>query len=699
MSLQTTESFIAFPATAGDDAFNTANTALINATSANLRAAGYDVSTLPNTSAAMSGGWVTRPDPVTPERVALVHSSAATAGVASSGSVVRKYLGGVSQKPVIGGFSVFVPSEYVPAAANLNGMAMFVTGTALAEASANWGATARQLFTVGTDLGVRYGAEAPLSTKRLVPGRINFLEYRVTDTEIRVWLDDTLVLQKTVQAWRECIAICVSTTPPANGNTAMAGAPGRWAFGNWYNLYEDEIYPNVRLGPSTRIIGTRAAADVEAGFARPVGAPSNASVAGQNLVANPPQVLQAAAAGVQDIYTGADTSTPTANMVHAVAVRVMAASLDATPRTIRPLIRTAGGTDALAQRGVTFGALPTIPAADTLRALDVRPTDKRIFAVGDNNSIWMTPANGDGTSWSKIVADVGTTSCTHIRFKADGSGLIARSDGRFYTLAAGSNVPTLVTPTGTLSPTTGMTLTPADTIITTSFINTSSYTRRTTNVAAIGGLTGLNGFSGTPVGVACNKEGRIIILTTGTGNVVNVAYSLNDGLVYQTAVRNVGLPPSAIVSDGTTFMATSIYSGYSSKTLDGITWTSWTPAPLAEGGATFMRGDEAGTGGGIVMATAANIGWVKEGSTPYYTTNPVQGVNYFGAALLTDGTWIMGGTNGVLGKFKPQPLDVVLPGFSGFVPAMNVSVMNPDTGMPFTPAEAAATQFGMRAVS
>lgn len=706
MSLQSTESFIAFKPVVSDDAYTPANTAIINATTANLKAAGYDVITGANTSAVTSGGWVTRADPIVPDRVALVHS-AATGAAASTGSVsahVRKKLG-VSQKNIIGGFSLFVPAEYV--ASPIGAVVPVLTVTASPSSLTTWNAS-EEIFRVSSDLSIRYGTAAPLSSKQVVPGRINFFEYRLTDTEIRVWLDDTLVLQAVVQVIRDAVAINMFNGGAVNGSSGVSGVPGRWAIGNWYNLLEDEIYPNVRLGPSTRIIGSRPTADVVAEFVRPAGAPSNASVARQDIVANPTQSLQASAPGVQDVYTGTDTATSTASMVHAVAVRVMAASLDATPHTLRPIIRTAAGTDAIAARGLTFGALPPLPVGDTIRAMDVRPTDKRIFAVGDGSSVWMTPPNGDGTSWTKVRGDASAVICTHIRFRPDGTGLIGLSDGRFYTLAPGSETPVLVTPTGSIAACSGMTVTPAGTFITACALTGTNYTRRITDVnAATYQLVALNPLAASPiVGIACARDGRIVLTTNATNAAINVAYSVNDGVSYATSNRAAGLPANSFGCDGTTFFASGYYPGYDAKSTDGITWTTWVPAPSVAAGSNlqpdFLRGDETTPGGGGMVACAGNgavIRWVKENSTPYQTANPLAPARYFGAAYLGNGVWIFGGLNGNLARFRPEPQDVNLPGFSGFLPTFNVAVINPDTGAMFTPAEAAATQFGMRATS
>lgn len=701
MSLQSTESFIAFKPVVSDDAYTPANTAIINATTANLKAAGYDVITGANTSAVTSGGWVTRADPIVPDRVALVHS-AATGAAASTGSVsahVRKKLG-VSQKNIIGGFSLFVPAEYV--ASPIGAVVPVLTVTASPSSLTTWNAS-EEIFRVSSDLSIRYGTAAPLSSKQVVPGRINFFEYRLTDTEIRVWLDDTLVLQAVVQVIRDAVAINMFNGGAVNGSSGVSGVPGRWAIGNWYNLLEDEIYPNVRLGPSTRIIGSRPTADVVAEFVRPAGAPSNASVARQDIVANPTQSLQASAPGVQDVYTGTDTATSTASMVHAVAVRVMAASLDATPHTLRPIIRTAAGTDALATRGLTFGALTPLVTNENIMAMDTRPTDQRVFAVGTNNSIWMTPANGDGTSWTKLSLAASTATCTHIRFRADGTGIVMRNDGLMYVFAPGSDVPTLVTPPNLL-PTLGLTVTAAGTFITLHVIGASTYTRRMTN-PVVGPYTLISPFgaiAGAFIGIASAKDGRIVVVTNATGTAMNVANSVNDGLSFTLSNRQAALAPVAFASDGTTFFASGYYPTYDSKSTDGVTWTTWVPAPNASAGAnvfaSVMKGDETGSGGGMVAAGGNIIRWVKENSTPYQTANPVAGT-FYGAALMSDGTWIFGGAAGILARFRPEPQDVKLPGFSGFLPTFNVAVINPDTGAMFTPAEAAATQFGMRATS
>ena len=348
MSVIHTESWMAFGPHNGDDS---ANTTLREAYRKAYIAAGYEYF-----QEVAGFGWVIRPHPVTPERQALVFS-AATAN--NRQYVVRKRVGN-NTAPIIGGFSLFVPSEFVPTGLNVAeaaygflGVTTGATTSILNKMVAAGTLYADEVFRVRYDLQIAYGSEVQ-SARRITPGKMAYLEYRITQTEIRVWLDDVLVLQKSVARNNSTINIATVAWAPGAGS-GMSGIPGRWAIADWYNLVEDAVTPNVRLGPATRVIGVRAESDSFAQFMRPSGFASNAAVAALPLNPDSANYLKTDTIGVQDIYSGTeDSATATAAIVHAMSVKVIGQNIEAAVHTMSPL---------LVSNGVAQGAPIALPAA------------------------------------------------------------------------------------------------------------------------------------------------------------------------------------------------------------------------------------------------------------------------------------------------------------------------------------------------
>lgn len=332
MSLINTESFMQFLRYNGDDGAgaNAVRIALKNA----LIAAGYSI----YIPAAGTQGWVVRADPIYPDRNALVASSPSQY---NEQSVIRVPLANTGAT-VIGGFSLFVPSTFVPTVPTPEyNMLSVVTNARAAGISpiTSPNLATGEIFRISWDLSVRYGAEAPQSSKRIKPGRMAFIEYRITPTEFRVWVDDTLVLQKTIVASVETIALGFVSWNPYAGSSSMFGLDGRWAISNWYNLIEDAQTPNVRLGPTTRVIGTLPGTDIDVHFKRPEGYASNAAVAALPIDPESNIVLTATAAGTQDIYTGtAGGDVGSSDLVHAISVKLLAKNVDSVDHAIRPLM-------------------------------------------------------------------------------------------------------------------------------------------------------------------------------------------------------------------------------------------------------------------------------------------------------------------------------------------------------------------------
>ena len=337
MSLLFTESFMAFEKTSLADN-NAAMTTLRTNTLRSLVAAGY----AGNFTVVSNGGFVVRPDPVIPERQALVHSAATF----NNGTSSFRFNLAASGDTVIGGFSLFVPLAWQPSPAYQYVMSVsFIVSAANAAYQPTQdinAPVAGEMMRIRFDGGIAYGGEVQ-SSKKVTPGKQVYFEYRLTPTELRVWCDDTLVLQKTVALTREVLTINVHEWGDYGATSGMYGAAGAWAFSNFYLLKEDAVDPKVRLGPSTRVIGVRPASDVIAQFARPTGYASNAAVAALAFNPDGTSFLKTDTVGTKDVYTPApDDETATAALVHAVNVKVMGQNLEAATHLMRATVSSGG---------------------------------------------------------------------------------------------------------------------------------------------------------------------------------------------------------------------------------------------------------------------------------------------------------------------------------------------------------------------
>lgn len=337
MSVLFTESFMAFEKTSLADN-NAAMSTLRTNTLRSLIAAGY----AGNFTVVSNGGFVVRPDPVIPERQALVHSAAAFNNGTSS---FRFNLAG-SGDTVIGGFSLFVPLAWQPSPAYQYVMSVsFIVSAANAAYQGTQDTNAPvpgEMMRIRFDGGIAYGGEVQ-SSKKITPGKQMYFEYSLSPTELRVWCDDTLVLQKTVALTREVLTINVHEWGDYGASSGMYGAAGAWAFSNFYLLKVDAAVPFVRLGPSTRVIGVRPASDIVAQFARPSGYASNAAVAALAFNPDGTMFLKTDTVGAKDQYVPtADSETSTAALVHAVNVKVMAQNLEGAAHTMKATVESGG---------------------------------------------------------------------------------------------------------------------------------------------------------------------------------------------------------------------------------------------------------------------------------------------------------------------------------------------------------------------
>lgn len=707
MSLLHTESFVAFKAiNSTDDTWVSAtsvNSETKKAVALNLRRAGYQVFTQDQTTKALSGGFIPRPDPVNPERVALFFSNDNTAAIATPVAAIRKVLP-IIQEPLIGGFSLYIPAEYVKS--SVTSAAFVFHMLACGSTDATWSGAPtvdKEVFRITADLLVKWNTDAAQSAKALVPGRLNYIEYRISVTEIRVWIDDVLVLQKTKALNVESVGFAFAAPAQTAPNTHMDNAPGRWSIGNWYNLAEDVYAPNVRLGPTTRVIGIRPSGDVSVDFMRPVGYDTNASVVAQDLVDQPVASLQSTNVGDEDMYSVAgDNSVLNAKLIHAVTTKVLVANLESAAHAIRPTMFSPDGSEAAPVRGKELRLLDPIPTMRNLYDIARRPTDGKLFAVGNGASVFTNSANGaPGSPWTTVSDDGSAIICTSIAFRADGTGVIGRSDGKVGVLAPDSDVPTVIIPgTNGANAINGVVVIPATgrfiVVGPGGIINRSDDPITPASWTKVGTTT--LGYVSVAYAPTVGAQGRILAMATNSGSTLNYATSDDMGVTWVTRLVST-TSFSAVTWDGTNFMTTGALAPQFRST-DGAAWIAVGNASTngtigAVLGGVAWEYDDSTT---FVLGAGGNI-LVSHDSNSYRALSRVTSVALRGGSKTANGDYIFVGDAGTIVSYTFGTNDVALPALGGYVPAMNSHNVNPTTGLPWTPAEAAATRFGARLVS
>lgn len=721
MSILSTESFIAFgPVASNDDSDTTANNDARKNVAANLVRAGYQVSiSVGNT--ANKQGFAVRPDPVSPDRNALFFSSALQQTNGGVGAAIRKILPLVNGEAVIGGFTLFVPPEFTKATAASTASCFRVFACGSTDTAWNVSSTdptngAREVFRVSQDLQVRWSTDAAQSQRTIVQGRVAFLEYRISATDIRVWLDDTLVMQKTLSLNVETVGIAFDT-PAANlGSPVLVGAAGRWSVGNWYNLVEDAVAPNVRLGPTTRIIGVRPDTDVVAKFLRPNGYASNAAVMAQDLVDAPAATLQSSNVGDQDIYASTkDITTASGKLVHGITTKVMAANLESNPHTIRPVIRAADGTESTAAKAREWRMNATAISSKHLNGIARRPTDGKIFACGNSIALLTNSQNGAlGSPWTLISDDGGTINYTAIAFRNDGWGILGRSDGKYQLIPPTADVPNAAINPGTsTTPVNHIIVLPDQRffcVVQQQRIQISPLPPTAPDVVAswtTAGVTNQN--NGNTVHAAYSPtlgtgKGRIHVTSTTQSGYTNASRSDDLGQTWTSVYNgtNTSFWASSWDPVASTFqMFYSTGAGGFVKSVDGITWTSPVTGSVNNG---FVSGQPTrayvdpdnntsillGVGGSMRASINSNE-WRP---ITRLTTNTLRDI-----CKAANGDYLVVGDGGTLIAYTAGVQDGLMAPLGGYLPYTAISPVNPATGAAWTPAEAAVAQFGMRLTS
>lgn len=703
MSVIHTESFIAFGLDTAPDDGSAAAVAMRQATAANLARAGYDVVIAGNSAAANMAGFAMRADPVAPDRNALTLSTAVGTNT-SSGACLRRKMP-LTTKPIIFGFSLYIPADFVPGTSTSAPLLRLIGDLA---SSTAWTATAntaptvgleKELFRIRPDLTFSIYAETPISSKKLGIGKLNYIECRVSDSDVRVWLDDTLVYQKAMGRCCDTIGWAFETL----SSTGMgAGVGTRWALSNIYFLAEDGVAPSVRLGPTTRVVGTRPDADVAVQFTRPAGQPSNASVVAQNLVDAPPLSLQSTTVGDQDVYTPRpDAATAGATMVHAVITKALAANLESSPHSLRPFV-TSGGVEVVDQRPADMQAI-VAPTTRNYLACERRPTDGKLFIVGQGFSVLRSPVNGDGRQFELMTDDgtAGTNNC--IAFAPNGTGLIGRSDGKI----------TLIDPTTDALTTYSVGTTALAVAIQTCIVTpngnyivyaTNGAIRRSATPATQASWVAQTAGSNTFADVSYNPNSNVITLTTTVAGVAAHYQSSDQGLTYAAiTTANTNFPGT--VFDGTyTYLINNPLNTPANpavyRSLDGKTSFVQvvSTSNYVAGTNPGVQGVAANAETGEIITVGAGGGWVTSNDGVWWSRKPSMGTTMRGVCRADKG-WLVVGDTGTIYVLRPGAENAPLPPLGGYVPTINATAFDPATGTNWQPGAAAVADFGMRLTS
>ena len=420
MSLLFTESFGAFVRRSGTAAELVTNEVIAEMQASFARAG------MTYLAHATWGCAVVTADPVNPERSAFTFVPKQMGNIYSKVGWPIPYQG----KPIVFGFSLFIPSAW-PDLARTAAYCL-QAGTGPMHTTTNASGLSGELFNIGHDLRIRRGSATPISQRQCVRGGMSYIECRYDGSTVRVWLDDALVLEETAVLMEG--GMTLSYAP--NGATGLSlGDHLRWSVANVYCLSEDEHAPNVRLGPTTRVIARRPAGDIDVQFMRPDNATSNAQVVAQDITSTLPAMsLQTESVGARDEYAlPVSPEISSALMVHGMMTKVVASNLESAPHMIRPWVKsgTQEGADDFAWEFVQK-VCPDISVP--LQSATVRE-DGTIFLCGTGPCIYTSQDGGD--TWRLRYNGATAVIANDITVGPDGTVMACCSNGTIL-----SNLPT-----------------------------------------------------------------------------------------------------------------------------------------------------------------------------------------------------------------------------------------------------------------
>lgn len=168
------------------------------------------------------------------------------------------------------------------------------------------------------------------------------VEVDIPNKIFRVWANDMLVQDATwLAAWSTILNKGIAMFWGAMQTAANLNLDS-FLVGDMYLVdANDSVFPTVRLGPTTRVVGDLPTADVQAQWTRPEGFSSNAVVVGQGLDGgkDSPDYIFADGAGTTDVYAAPNSSVGAdAGSVYAMTLRVKQANFAAPARNMGALI-------------------------------------------------------------------------------------------------------------------------------------------------------------------------------------------------------------------------------------------------------------------------------------------------------------------------------------------------------------------------
>lgn len=674
MSLIWTESFASFPRFEG--AWSTEQRLV---TEDALRAAGYAVYRSHDTI----GDWRVVDDPVMPRRAGLAFRiSGGTNHYIKVGRDIP-----TTFAPIIFGFSIFIPTSVADGADTHHffNVEFNTTGAQAQAGSIN-------LFSLDAAFNIRING-AIQSAFKPKKGLLNYFEVRVGDGQLRVWMNDALVGQRELDTLSGQIAFII------HGSNTFSIADV--VLGNLYILAEDDIEPNVRLGPTTRVIGRRPSQDVRTMFGRPsVAFETNAEVVAQDLMRIPELTLQSETPGDTDLYAADEVSDiVTAPMIHAVGVKVYGANLDAEPHSLRPLI-VSGEAEAGNDGPMAFDVLPRFTTAN-LNVVAERP-DGGIAIAGNSGELWYSTSGGE--TWSKVEQleegiNVPSSNIVSGVFSDNGNGIFINTDGTLLLCPAEGGIDQWkhggsigLTYRNQLSIDAN-----GDLFWVRGWSSYSSGNHRKLTYP-VGGEVALAGVVNGAFGSLVHAGDGVWYSTwtgTSTGSSAGVTRYLDDG-ASSSSVLSLGRARSIQAIAGGDIVMVYYYSYLNlTKTLyisrdRGTTWSS-----IGTGSRTSLKHSN----GHFFFWHADNLSITTDGIT-WNTYNGVLGGNAISDILVTrSGRMIAVGANGLVAVTRPLPHTKHLAPLSGYQMMFNVAGRDPATGLPWVGGAASAAKFGMRVES
>lgn len=405
MSLITTESFGAFLARNGTYADLTTQAVRDDVAAAATRMGHVSVS---GTTCA----WVPTPDPVSPDRNALTinHNAVSTSFRARHWIPIPP-----QTTPIIMGFSLFIPGTFPDQTKQTYPLLTVSSLPADRIPAATTGDLVQfELFNLFQDLRV-YRNGVTQSQRTANRGGMSYFEMRIAPNSLRVWMDDALVYEDTTGAGLGGLMFTSWLY------TGMQHGPfNRWSIGNIYAVSEDQRAPNVRLGPTTRVISRRPQVDIDVEFLRPPTAESNAAVVAVPIEGSPPKdTLQTETVGARDEYsTPASSAIAGATMVHGAVVRVLAGNLESAPHVIRPWIGS-GDMEGADDNQYELVLKNTGRAGTGFTTASCVRQDGTIFIGGWGPSIYYSTDGGD--TWQVGFDGIGSSTVYSMAVGPDGT--------------------------------------------------------------------------------------------------------------------------------------------------------------------------------------------------------------------------------------------------------------------------------------